>query len=81
LGRALILGWAIALDYYALRVTAWAEPDYCPDRFWDSGPRECDWTVFDIALFVSLPLLAAATMVACAVAVIRRLRNCRRLPL
>jgi hypothetical protein len=39
MGRALILGWAIALGIYALRVTAWAVPDYCPDKIWESGPE------------------------------------------
>lgn len=59
--RALLIAWAAAIGYYALRVTVWAVPDSCPDTVWESteDPR-CDWNAADVTWMISLPVLALA---------------------
>jgi hypothetical protein len=75
---ALIIGWIVALGYYALRVTLLAVPDYCPDKIWDDGPPECDWTTLDVALFTTLPVLTVAIALFGLVTLVRKLRSsCR----
>ena len=76
---ALIVGWVLALGYYALRVTLLAMPDHCPDKIWDAKPPECDWTTLDVALFTALPVLVAATALYGLVMLVRKLRGSRRL--
>lgn len=74
---ALFAGWVVALGYYTVRVTLLAVPDHCPDKIWHDGPPECDWTSFDVAWLMALPVLAVATVVFGLVAVIRTLRGGR----
>lgn len=80
MSRALAAAWVVTLGYWLLRSTVSSVPDYCPDTIWESGPPECDFTVLDIAFFVSLPVLLALTLVAVIWAVVRRFRRPKRLP-
>ena len=76
--RALVIAWIVSVGYYALRVTVFAMPDSCPDTVWEStdGPR-CDWTYFDVAWVLSLPVLALATLALGVIAAIARIRSAR----
>jgi lysylphosphatidylglycerol synthetase-like protein (DUF2156 family) len=73
--RALAASWIIALGYWLLRATVLSAPEYCPDKIWESGPPECDYTPLDVAFFVSLPILLVLTAVATIWFVARRLRR------
>lgn len=79
--RALLAAWIVTLGYWLLRSTVLSVPDHCPDKIWESGPPECDFTVLDIAFFFSVPVLLALTLRAIIWTVSRRLRRPRRLPL
>jgi hypothetical protein len=68
----------IALGYWVARATVFSVPDYCPDKIWEARPAECDWSVLDVALFATLPLLVIATLLLAAVGLFRRIRARRQ---
>jgi hypothetical protein len=77
--RVLLAGWLGVLGYCALRMTLLAAPESCPDTVWvTSDNPACDWSAADVVWYFSLPILAAATLLALIVAVVRRVRRRRR---
>jgi hypothetical protein len=77
--RALLIVWAAAIGYYALRVTVWAVPDSCPDTVWESteDPR-CGWNAADLTWLISLPVLALTTIVVLLILAGRQIKKTRR---
>lgn len=78
--RALAGAWVLALGYWVLRATVLSVPDYCPDKIWETGPPECDYTTLDVAFLFTVAVLLVTTCLALVWTVARRLVDGRRRP-
>jgi hypothetical protein len=75
--RAIAALWVVIVGYWAFRVLQLSGHD-CPDTIWESGPKECEGSRFDVIVWFGVPLMLLATtawLVGGLVTLIRRRRH------
>ena len=69
--------WVVVVGYWAVRAIQLSD-EGCPDKIWESGPKECETSGFDLIIRFGVPLtllVTAAWLIGGLVTLIRRRRR------
>lgn len=58
--RTIAAVWVVVVGYWAYRAIQLSGRD-CPDTIWESGPKACEGSIFDLIIWLGVPLALLAT--------------------
>jgi lysylphosphatidylglycerol synthetase-like protein (DUF2156 family) len=69
--------WVIVVGYWAVR-TIQLSDEGCPDKIWDSGPKECATSGLDLIIWFGVPVMLLVTVAWLIGGLVRLIRRRRR---
>ena len=57
--RTIAVLWVVVVGYWALRIIQLSD-EHCPDKIWESVPKECEGSLFDLITWFGVPLTVLA---------------------